>query len=98
MIAGQEMGTKTEHLALAAKGKYEPNKILMIGDAPGDYRAAKANGALFYPIIPGDEENSWKRFHDEALERFFNGQFAGSYAAELLEKFDASLPENPPWK
>ena len=98
MIAGQEMGTKTEHLALAAKGKYEPNKILMIGDAPGDYRAAKANGALFYPIIPGDEENSWRRFHDEALERFFNGQFAGSYAAELLEKFDASLPENPPWK
>src|SRR5436309_6668096 len=36
LIAGQEMGTKTEHLKLAAAGKYPPHRILMIGDAPGD--------------------------------------------------------------
>ena len=77
IIAGQEMGTKTEHLKFAAKEKYKPEKILMIGDAPGDFKAAKSNGALFYPIIPGDEETSWKRFHDEALERFFAGKYAG---------------------
>src|SRR5205814_5310386 len=47
MIAGQEMGTKTEHLKFAAVGKYAPEKILMIGDAPGDFKAAKSNGALF---------------------------------------------------
>ena len=35
LIAGQEYGTKTEHLALAAKGKYPDDHILMIGDAPG---------------------------------------------------------------
>jgi phosphoglycolate phosphatase-like HAD superfamily hydrolase len=98
LIAGQEMGTKTEHLQFAATGKYAPDKILMIGDAPGDYKAAKANHALFYPIIPGREEISWKQFHDEALDLFFNGRFAGSYADELLGEFDASLPENPPWK
>jgi phosphoglycolate phosphatase-like HAD superfamily hydrolase len=97
IIAGQELGTKMEHLKLAAKDKYPPGKILMIGDAPGDYKAAKANGALFYPIVPGDEENSWKQFHDEALARFFNGTFAGKYEAELLQRFDASLPENPAW-
>jgi phosphoglycolate phosphatase-like HAD superfamily hydrolase len=34
IICGQEYGTKTEHLALAAKGKYPDDKILMIGDAP----------------------------------------------------------------
>ena len=97
IIAGQELGTKTEHLKLAAKDKYPAEKILMIGDAPGDYKAAKVNGALFYPIIPGDEETSWKRFHAEALDRFFGGTFAGEYEAALVKRFDASLPEAPPW-
>ena len=30
----------------------------MIGDAPGDMKAAHASGALFFPIVPGDEEES----------------------------------------
>lgn len=97
MIAGQEMGTKTEHLKFAAKDKYPATKILMIGDAPGDFKAAKSNGALFYPITPGNEEQSWKRFHDEALQRFFAGTYAGTYEAELVKEFDASLPEHPQW-
>jgi phosphoglycolate phosphatase-like HAD superfamily hydrolase len=97
MIAGQEMGTKTEHLKFAAAGKYASDKILMIGDAPGDYKAARGNGALFYPIIPGQEEASWKRLHEESLDRFFAGSYAGGYEASLVKEFDASLPENPSW-
>ena len=97
IIAGQEMGTKTEHIKFAANSKYPPNKILMIGDAPGDFKAAKSNSALFYPIVPGREEDSWKRFHDEALDRFFNGSYAGAYEAQLVSEFDASLPEKPSW-
>jgi phosphoglycolate phosphatase-like HAD superfamily hydrolase len=97
IIAGQELGTKTEHLKFAAAGKYAPGKILMIGDAPGDYKAAKANHALFFPIDPGSEELSWKRFHDEALDRFFAGTYAGDYEAALIKQFDARLPEKPGW-
>jgi phosphoglycolate phosphatase-like HAD superfamily hydrolase len=97
IIAGQEMGTKTEHLKFAAKDKYPPAKILMIGDAPGDFKAAKSNGALFFPINPGTEEESWKRLHDEALEKFFNGTYAGDYEAKLVQEFDACLPEHPHW-
>jgi phosphoglycolate phosphatase-like HAD superfamily hydrolase len=97
LIAGQEMGTKTGHLKMAAAGKYPPQKILMIGDAPGDFKAAQANGALFYPIVPGQEEACWTRLWKEALDHFFNGAYAGEYAANLLKEFDASLPENPPW-
>src|SRR5947208_4264813 len=82
IIAGQEMGTKTEHLKFAAKDKYAPTKILMIGDAPGDFKAAKSNGALFFPINPGQEEDSWKCLHDEALEKFFNGTYAGEYESK----------------
>lgn len=97
LIAGQEMGTKTEHIQFAAKEKYPAEKILMIGDAPGDYKAAKGNGALFYPINPGKEEASWQRFHDEGLDRFFAGRYAGDYEAELVKEFDSCLPENPSW-
>ncbi|MSU04208.1 MAG: HAD family hydrolase [Pedosphaera sp.] len=98
VIAGQEMGTKTEHLKFAAVGKYAPAKVLMIGDAPGDQKAAKSNGVLFYPIVPGREEVSWQRFHNEALDRFFLGTYAGHYENELIREFDGSLPEHPHWK
>lgn len=97
MIAGQEMGTKTEHLKFAAKAKYPDNKILMVGDAPGDFKAAKSNGALFFPINPGDEERSWERFFNEALDRFYAGTYAGDYEVSLVKEFDRCLPENPPW-
>lgn len=97
MIAGQEYGTKTEHLALAAKGKYPDNKILMIGDAPGDYKAATSNGVLFYPVNPGHEEESWDRFYNEALERFFSGNYQGDYENSLIEEFNSYLPEKPSW-
>jgi phosphoglycolate phosphatase-like HAD superfamily hydrolase len=98
MIAGQEMGTKTEHLKFAAKGKYGADRILMVGDAPGDFKAARSNGALFFPINPGAEEKSWERFFKEALDRFQKGTYAGDYEAALVREFDACLPEKPGWQ
>jgi phosphoglycolate phosphatase-like HAD superfamily hydrolase len=97
-LAGQELGSKQEHLALAAAGRYDSDKILMVGDAPGDWLAAQANQALFYPINPGSEDASWQRFFEEALPRFFAGTFAGDYMNAQLEKFLELLPERPPWK
>jgi phosphoglycolate phosphatase-like HAD superfamily hydrolase len=95
-ICGQEIGTKKESLQEAAK--YAPDHALMIGDAPGDYKAAQANKTLFYPVNPGAEEASWKRFYEEGIERFFSGTFAGKYQEELLREFDSYLPKNPPWQ
>jgi len=95
-ICGQEIGTKKKSLAFAQeKGKYSENRMLMIGDAPGDYKAAVANKALFFPINPGAEEKSWENLCKEGLDRFFNGTFAGDYQTALLEKFDSFLPEKP---
>lgn len=96
-IAGQELGTKTEHIRLASGGKYPHQNVLMIGDAPGDLKAAKENGALFYPINPGDEETSWQRLHEEALDKFFAGAYAGDYEKRLIAEFEGLLPEVPPW-
>ena len=59
---------------MTAKGKYPDEKCLMIGDAPGDQKAAKNNSFLFYPINPGHEEDSWNRFHEEAIDRFLAGE------------------------
>ena len=97
VIAGQEMGGKALHLELAAKGKYEPNHVLMVGDAPGDMKAARANNALFYPINPGHEDESWERFYKEALDKFIAGQYAGEYEASLIAEFEKLLPDVPPW-
>ena len=97
-IAGQEHGTKTEHLEMAAKGKYSENKILMIGDAKGDLDAAKKNDILFYPIIPGNEDESWKNFMDEGLAKFINVKYSGTYEDDLLIRFGQSLPEQSPWE
>jgi phosphoglycolate phosphatase-like HAD superfamily hydrolase len=98
MIAGQEHGTKAEHLRFAAKGKYPDDKILMIGDANGDLKAAKSNGVLFYPINPGKEEQSWEKLLSEGLDRFFSGKYAGEYEKELIKEFETYLPEYPHWK
>jgi len=97
-IAGQEQGKKAIHLELAARGKYAPAHILMIGDAPGDMRAARANDALFYPINPGREQVSWQRFYEEAVHKFLAGEYAGAYEAAVVAEFEALLPETPPWK
>ena len=69
----------------------------MVGDAPGDKKAAKANNALFYPINPGHEEASWERFYNEAIDRFFNGNYSGDFENRIIKEFDSFLPENPPW-
>ncbi|HOT51633.1 MAG TPA: HAD family hydrolase, partial [Candidatus Hydrogenedentes bacterium] len=97
-IAGQELGKKSEHIAMAAGGKYDPSHMLMIGDAEGDLKAAKANGALFFPINPGNEEESWRRFREEAMDKFISGAYAGTYEAALIAEFKTYLPETPPWK
>ena len=98
VIAGQELGTKSQHLALAAKDQYSPDRILMIGDAPGDMKAARANNALFYPINPGHEAESWQRFREEAVDWFLAGEYAGAYEAALIAEFEKVLPDVPPWK
>ena len=95
-ICGQESGTKKETLTNASK--YPAHHALMIGDAPGDYKAAVANDCLFFPVNPGAEEASWKKLYEEGIARFLDGTFAGDYQQQLLDEFDTYLPERPPWE
>jgi phosphoglycolate phosphatase-like HAD superfamily hydrolase len=97
-ICGQEVGSKKEILAQAIKAGYSSDNVLMIGDAPGDMSAARAVNARYYPVNPGAEDASWQRFFEHAGDRFLKGAYAGLYEQELIEEFDAYLPETPPWK
>jgi HAD superfamily hydrolase (TIGR01549 family) len=97
-VAGQEHGTKDRHIEIAAKGRYPDKNILMIGDAVSDLSAAAKNNILFFPIVPGEENNSWEKFINEGFEKFIDGRFAGPYEDSLISEFKRSLPDTPPWK
>ncbi|MFQ5769370.1 MAG: HAD family hydrolase [bacterium] len=98
VIAGQEMGSKKEHIQLAAEGKYAKERVLMIGDAPGDLKAARANGAWFFPVNPGAEQDSWERLFSEGADIFLNGEYDTEYEGKLIAEFEKRLPEIPPWQ
>ncbi len=97
MLGGQELGTKAEQLRAAMAGQYPPASVLMIGDAPGDLDAARANGAQFFPTVPGEEDACWQDLATEAFERFTFGRYAGSCQDERIARFRARLPDRPPW-
>lgn len=98
LIAGQELGKKEEQLGLTASEKYAPGHVLMVGDALGDLKAARVAGALFYPILPGKEDESWKRFHDELCESFLAGKYSSRNETAHLAEFEKALPKTPPWR
>jgi phosphoglycolate phosphatase-like HAD superfamily hydrolase len=96
-IAGQEIGSKAQQLRMATAGKYDKRRVLMVGDALGDLEAARRVNACFYPISPGREELSWRRFHDEFMDRYLADDYTPEIEAPLIAQFEASLPVHPPW-
>ncbi len=92
-VCGQETGTKSEVIH-ALTEQYEG--ILMVGDAPGDLKAAKENGALFYPIRPSKESESWKEM-GPYIEMFKEGTYAGAAEDQQIAAFEGCLPEHPWW-
>ena len=97
IIAGREMGNKNTIIRRAIDGRYEADHVLMIGDALGDLAAAKSNSALFYPVNPGAENASWKRFFEEGFNKFIDGQYSESYEEFLVSEFRNLLKTSPSW-
>lgn len=90
-IAGQEFGNKASQLRYAVDHGADSSKMLMIGDATGDYKAAKQVGALFYPIIPGRETECWKKLKDTYFDMFINGCYTTETEEKLYNEFIAVL-------
>lgn len=96
LLGSQENGTKKDIIA-EVKTNYNPLRVLMVGDALGDYRAAHDNGVQFYPICPLDEIGSWKEFYHDAIENFLSGTYEGDVSRRYFEEFVKRLPSEIPW-
>lgn len=91
-LFGQEPGTKAYIISkLTEIGGYDKSRVLMIGDAPGDLRAAEKNQVLFYPILAGKEEHSWQKLLGEAVEKFLSGTFVDEYQNTCIRAFHDNL-------
>lgn len=97
-IAGKEMGKKSEHIReLMEAGGYEPDQVLMIGDGGGDLKAAKANDALFYPVLAGLEDEAWQNARGN-FQAFLDGEYRGELEDKLIQRFENALLETAPWE
>jgi len=77
VVMSQNDGSKSACIAkLLEKEKYERTKVLMIGDAPGDLQAALENDVCFYPIVPGEEAESWRLLTHRVWDEFESGDFS----------------------
>lgn len=90
-LLGQEVGTKQYCISKLKEEGYQEDKILMVGDAPGDLQAAKNNNVKYYPILVGKEEFSWSRLVDEAAPKLINGTFDDEYQDKLIKEFNDCL-------
>ena len=82
IVLAQDIGSKAACIAAMLKFGYEPEKVLMVGDAPGDCDAAEKNGVYYYPILVNREKESW----DEAVAVAFSKLQSGGYEAYGQEK------------
>lgn len=86
-VMAQDKGSKKECISKLLAMGYQKDKTLMIGDAPGDEKAAKNNDISFYPIVTQKENTSWKVFYTEAFDAFAEGRFPGEYQEKVLAEF-----------
>ena len=91
MLLCQEAGSKAYCIGELIKKGYAKEKILMVGDAPGDRDAAMKNGVFYYPILVGKEGKSWERLMTEAFPKLLDGSFDSEYQAALIQEFEQNL-------
>ncbi len=90
IVLAQDVGSKAACIARMLEFGYDKNKVLMIGDAPGDCDAAEKNGVHYYPILVNYEKESWQEAIDVAFEKLRAGEYA-SYGAEKKQAFLLNL-------
>lgn len=91
IVLGQDAGSKSACIEKLKTYGYDNQDVIMVGDAPGDLEAALLNDVLYYPILFGREDFSWKRFLNESREVFIANTFKGSYQDALIEEFKLHL-------
>lgn len=91
LLLAQDTGSKAFCIGELLKKGYEKNKVLMIGDAPGDYDAAKKNDVFYFPILVKKEKASWEELKLTGIEKFLHGDYAGAYQKQKIKEFLENL-------
>ena len=89
----QEVGPKSFCIKKMLEYGYDKDKVIMIGDAPGDRKSAEKTGVKFFPILVNHEVESWDRFMNEGLEKFTGSSFDEAYQNDINKAFDENLGE-----
>ena len=82
IVLAQDVGSKAACIAAMLKFGYDLDKVVMVGDAPGDCDAAEKNNVYYYPILVNHEKESW----DEAIAVGFGKLQSGEYAEYEIQK------------
>ena len=90
IVLAQDIGSKAACIKEMLKFGYDLDKVVMIGDAPGDCDAAEKNGVHYYPILVNHEKESWDEAIAVAYGKLREGRYA-EYGAEMKKKFLQNL-------
>ena len=90
IVLAQDVGSKAACIQEMLKFGYDPDKVLMIGDAPGDADAAAKTGVHYYPILVNHEKESWEEAIAVAFGKLQNGSYA-PYGAQKKQEFLENL-------
>ena len=91
IVLAQDCGSKAHCISEMLKFGYEPSKVLMVGDAPGDCDAADANNVYYYPILVNKEGESWAELRETALDKLRDGSYGGAYQEDKKKEFLRNL-------
>ncbi|MCQ2443681.1 MAG: HAD family hydrolase [Oscillospiraceae bacterium] len=91
IVMAQNVGSKAYCIAEMLKKGYDEDKVVMCGDAPGDWDAAKKNSVFYFPILVRKEKESWTEFVSEGFDRLLNGTYAGAYQEKKVSEFLTNL-------
>lgn len=90
-VMTQEHGSKYDCIMRMLNMGYAADKVLMVGDAPGDKAAAEKAGVLFYPIIPTKEVECWKRLRTSVLAAVTDGSYKDTLMEQYTDEYFAVL-------
>ena len=90
IVLAQDVGSKAACIKEMLKFGYDLDKVVMVGDAPGDCDAAEKNNVYYYPILVNHEKESWDEAIAVGFGKLQNGEFA-TYEAEKKNQFYANL-------
>ena len=87
ILLAQDTGSKAYCISELLKKGYDKEKVMMTGDAPGDWDAAKKNDVFYYPILVRREKESWEEFREKAVNKLTGGSFGGAYQEQKIQEF-----------